>query len=57
MELYNKLTLKTLIDNQQEAFYMPKSLFKGYKTLRLETKLAYVDYLLMFLMSTYYIIP
>lgn len=42
MELYNKMTLKTLIDNHQETFYMPKSLFKGYKTLRLETKLAYV---------------
>ena len=42
MELYNKMTLKTLTNHHQEEFYMPKSLFKGYKSLRLETKLAYV---------------
>lgn len=42
MELYNKITLKQLIDKHDEEFFMPKSLFKGYKGLRLETKLAYV---------------
>lgn len=42
MELYNKLTLKIIVDKHHEEFYMPKSLFNGYKGLRLETKLAYV---------------
>lgn len=42
MELYNKLTLKIVVDKHHEEFYMPKALFNGYKGLRLETKLAYV---------------
>lgn len=42
MELYNKLTLKIVIDKHHEEFYMPKILFNSYKGLRLETKLAYV---------------
>ena len=43
MELYNKMTLKTLTNHHQEEFYMPKSLFKGYKSLRLETQLVEVN--------------
>ena len=38
MELYTKESLK-------DEFYMPKALFDHYKSLRLETKLAYVSIL------------
>lgn len=45
MELYNKESLKEVIEKSENEFYMPKALFDHYKNLRLETKLAYVSLL------------
>ena len=41
MELYTKESLKEVIEKSKDEFYMPKVLFDHYKSLRLETKLAY----------------
>ena len=43
MELYTKESLKEVIEKSKDEFYMPKVLFDHYKSLRLETKLAYVS--------------
>ena len=43
MELYTKESLKEVIEKSKDEFYMPKALFDHYKSLRLETKLAYVS--------------
>ena len=45
MELYTKESLKEVIEKSKDEFYMPKVLFDHYKSLRLETKLAYVSIL------------
>ena len=45
MELYTKESLKEVIEKSKDEFYMPKALFDHYKSLRLETKLAYVSIL------------
>lgn len=45
MELYTKESLKEVIKKSKDEFYMPKVLFDHYKSLRLETKLAYVSIL------------
>lgn len=43
MEIYTKEKLKSLLEKiDTSTYYMPKSLFDGYPTVRLETKLAYV---------------
>lgn len=43
MEVYTKEKLKALLEKiDTSTYYMPKTLFDGYPTIRLETKLAYV---------------
>lgn len=43
MELYNKERITSLIETSHEGnYYMPKKLFDQIKSIRLETKMAYV---------------